>query len=383
MAGPEDRRDGQRDDRRDRQGGGRRDDRSGRPGAGDRRPARDDRGRDDRGRDDRGARPARDDRRGPARGDGGTRPYRDDRGRSPRDERGARPTRDDRGGFSHSERGGAGREPREFGVERPRRPRIVEPELGEHLSPDQLDRSARRELKTLSKENADGVALHLLATDEAVAADDLDLALAHAMSAARRAGRVAVVREALGIVHYRRGEWAKALAEFRTARRLSGSDHLLPHMADTERGLGRPERALELAQSPEAAKLPAAERVEMLIVESGARRDLGQPAAAVELLRELARATTATKPWAARVYYAYGEALLEVDREDEARGWFAKAVPADSERTTDAAERLAELDGLEIVDLDEDADDEPADGEPADEPEGLDRPEGEPGERRP
>ncbi len=186
-----------------------------------------------------------------------------------------------------------------------------------------------------------------------MAAEDLDLALAHAASAARRAGRVAVVREVLGVVHYRRAEWAKALAEFRTARRISGSDHLLPHIADTERGLGRPQRALELAQSAEAARLAPAERVEMLLVESGARRDLGQPAAAVELLRDLAKATTTAKPWAARVYYAYAEALVEVGDADQGRRWLAKAVAADPSGATDAAERLAEVDGLQILDLDD------------------------------
>ena len=52
---------------------------------------------------------------------------------------------------------------------------------------------------------------------------DLDGAQAHAETAVRRAGRVPAAREALGLVAYRQGDWAKALAEFRTVRRLSGS----------------------------------------------------------------------------------------------------------------------------------------------------------------
>lgn len=82
------------------------------------------------------------------------------------------------------------------------------------------------------------------------------------------------------MVYYRSGDFGQALKEFRTVRRLSGSAHLLPLMVDCERGLSRPERALELAQSPDAETLRAAERVELLIVTSGIRRDLGQTEAA-------------------------------------------------------------------------------------------------------
>ena len=198
------------------------------------------------------------------------------------------------------------------------------------------------------------MACHLVAAGECLAVDDLDGALAHARHAAGRAGRVACVREALGMVYYRQGEWAKALAEFRTARRLSGSDHLLPALADVERGLGRPERAIEISQSPEAAALPAAGQVDMAIVVSGARRDLGQNAAAVEMLRAPAERARPSQPWAARLWYAYADALLGVGRQDEARDFFARAAGADTANETDVAERLAELDGVTWTDLGED-----------------------------
>lgn len=247
---------------------------------------------------------------------------------------------------------------------RPRLPRAPEPSIPEHLEARQLDKVARRELLTLSKENADGVARHLLASGECLEQGDLDGALAHAQNAARRAGRVAVVREALGFVHYRRAEWSEALREFRTARRLSGSDHLLPHMADVERGLGRPDRAIELSQEPAADNLAAADRVELAIVVSGARRDLGQHDAAVQSLRELVQASPPQRSWAGRLYYAYAEALLGVDDEAGAREWFSRAVDADKEGVTDAADRLSELDGVDIVDFGAElGDDEDATGE--------------------
>ncbi len=166
------------------------------------------------------------------------------------------------------------------------------------------------------------------------------------------------MREVLGFVRYRRGEWAEALREFRTARRLSGSNHLLPHMADVERGLGRPDRAIELAQEPAAQSLSAADRVELAIVVSGARRDLGQDDAAVQSLRELVQASPPQRSWAGRLYYAYAEALLGAGDQDAAREWFARALEADKDALTDAADRLSELDGVDITDLGDDDSDE-------------------------
>ena len=129
-------------------------------------------------------------------------------------------------------------------------------------------------------------------------------------------------------------------------------------MADCERALGRPERALVLLDDADVPKLAQATRVELVIVVAGARRDLGQPEAAVLLLQGPARATTVRRPWAARLWYAYADALLAADREPESREWFAKAAEHDGQGETDAMERLLELDGLVIDDL-LDEDDEP------------------------
>jgi tetratricopeptide (TPR) repeat protein len=236
--------------------------------------------------------------------------------------------------------------------------RTREPDVPEDIEAGQLDRVLRAELLTLSKDNAEGTARHLVAVGRALDQEDFDAALAHAQAAAKRAGRVAGVRETLGVVHYRRGEWAKALSEFRTARRLSGLDHLLPLLADTERGLGRPERALDLASSPEAARLEPAERVEMAIVVSGARVDLGQTAAAVQHLRDLARAGSPQAPWAARLRYAYAAALEADGQEAEAEEWYRRAAAVDATGETDAAEVLGGTEEPELIDLDELAEEE-------------------------
>ncbi len=219
-----------------------------------------------------------------------------------------------------------------------------------------------------------GVAQHLVMVARLI---DVDLAAAeaHAETAARRAGRVPAAREALGLVAYRQGEWARALAEFRTVRRLSGSSHLLPFMVDCERAMGRVGAALDLAATPEAARLGTDERVELAIVVSGIRRDLGQPAAAAAALEIPELGSGRRAAWAARLRYAYAEAKLALDDIDAARTWFARAVDADDELQTDAAERLEQLDGVVYTDLlpdeaqtDEDhADEDHADEDHADE----------------
>ncbi len=214
------------------------------------------------------------------------------------------------------------------------------------------------QLRTLSKENAEGVAQHLVMV-ALLLDDDVEAAQAHAETAVRRAGRVPAAREALGLVAYRQGDWSKALNEFRTVRRLSGSSHLLPQMVDCERALGRMDRALELAASPESKTLARDERVELAIVVSGIRRDLQQLDAAAAGLRipelDPRRRTT----WSARLFYAYAEALLALGDRAGAREWMGHAVDADEALETDAADRLDELDGVAQVDLlgsDDDAD---------------------------
>lgn len=214
-------------------------------------------------------------------------------------------------------------------------------------------------------------------------AEDFDQALAHAEAASRRAGRVPVVRETLGLVHYRRGEWAKALTEFRTARRMSGSHHLLPLLADCERGLGRPERALELAATPEATTLAAAERVELAIVVAGARGDLGQHAAAVLELRDLATRGSGREPWAARVRYAYAAALEADGRTEESLVWFRRAAEVDENGETDAAELLGLDDEPVVLDLVGDDADEDAGADDLTGTEGGERPDARPEEQRP
>jgi tetratricopeptide (TPR) repeat protein len=221
------------------------------------------------------------------------------------------------------------------------------------VTAEQLDPEAWAGLRSLPKDLAIVVARHLVMAGRLLD-DDPERAYLHAKTARRLGSRVAVVREGCGLAAYQAGHWGEALAELRAARRLSGREAYLPIMADCERGMERPERALSLARSAEAERLNQAERVEMRIVESGARRDMGQYDAGVLALQTPELQDQRLRPWSARLLYSYADALSAAGRDDEAAEWFAKAAAADRDGETDAAERYAELEGLEIVDTAED-----------------------------
>ncbi|MEU1946115.1 tetratricopeptide repeat protein [Streptomyces sp. NPDC020125] len=221
--------------------------------------------------------------------------------------------------------------------------------IPDDVTGEEIDKSVRQELMSLPKTLAEDVARNLVMVAKLLD-DEPEQAYQYARVALRLASRVAAVREAAGFASYGVGKYSEALAEFRAARRMTGNSDLWPVMADCERGMGRPERALAMAGEPEVQKLDRAGQVEMRMVAAGARRDMGQADAAVVTLQSPELASHSIQPWTARLRYAYADALLAVGREDEAREWFAKALEADQGGTTDASDRLAELDGVEFVD---------------------------------
>ncbi|BBX83062.1 hypothetical protein MAUB_09350 [Mycolicibacterium aubagnense] len=200
----------------------------------------------------------------------------------------------------------------------------------------------RRELTTLDKATADYVAKHLVMAGDLLE-EDPEAALEHARAARHRASRIAAIREAVGIAAYHSGDWAQALSELRAARRMGSKSPLLALIADCERGVGRPERAIELGRSPEAEQLTGDDADELKIVLAGARCDLGQPAQALALLQNPPLDSTRTGQTAARLFYVYAETLLALDRTNDALQWFLHAAAADLEGVTDAEDRVAEL----------------------------------------
>ena len=210
----------------------------------------------------------------------------------------------------------------------------------------QLAPEIRRELSTLDRATADAVARHLVAAGQLLD-EDPEAALAHARAARARASRIAAIREAVGIAAYHCGDWGQALSELRAARRMGSKSALLALIADCERGLGRPERAIELARGPEAARLTGDDADELRIVAAGARADLGQLEQALALLSTPQLDPNRSGSTAARLFYAYADTLLALGRNDTALQWFLRSAGADIEGVTDAEDRVAELGSAE------------------------------------
>ena len=219
--------------------------------------------------------------------------------------------------------------------------------MPDDVAASDLDGDTRRDLLTLDKANAESVARHLVMVSQLLY-EEPALALEHARAARRRASRVGVVRETAGIAAYNAGEWQEAISELRAARRITGGTELLPLIADAERGLGRPDRAIEIARSDEGRALRGDEATEMRLVEAGARIDLGEPEKALVTLQleDLTPSRVGTE--AARLFYAYASALEAAGRVDDASTWYMNAAAADVDDATDAEFRLMELSGPAI-----------------------------------
>jgi hypothetical protein len=217
---------------------------------------------------------------------------------------------------------------------------------------------ARNELKTLSKDNAEGVAQHLVMAARLI---DTDPALAHqhAISAARRAGRIGVVRETLAITAYATGDYALALRELRTYRRITGSNDQLPMMVDSERGMGRPEKALEEGRSVPRASLPVPVQVELAIAMSGARLDLGQADAALAELTIPQLDPSKAFSYSPALFDAYATVLEELGRDAEAEEWYHRSDLA--VEALELAENPDTDDIIEIIEMDDDSADNSAD----------------------
>jgi hypothetical protein len=225
------------------------------------------------------------------------------------------------------------------------RERIVMPAVPAGVDPSMLDAAVRADLRSLAPETSESVALQLVAAGLLVD-DEPVKALVHARAARSIAARVGAVREAVGVAAYHAQEWTEALAELRAARRISGDPRWLAVMADCERALGRPERALKALDDPDLRRLDAATQVEVLIVVAGARRDMGQLDAALQLLERGGLNQDKPQPGSARLWYTYADTLSQLGREDEAREWFG-VVAAMPDDETDAAERA----GIDQVDF--------------------------------
>lgn len=220
------------------------------------------------------------------------------------------------------------------------RPRVEIPPIPEDITGEELDKGTIAELRTLPEGMRETVARLLVAT-EACLDDEPDSALKFALAAKAKASRVAMVREAVAMAAYAKGDYALALSEFRAVRRMTGSDEHIATMADCERALGKPRKALDLLASVPESNLSPAARVEARLVAAGARRDLGQRDGALVILSIPELSSSSTDEHIGRLRYAYADLLVEAGRTQEALEWFTKAAQTDAD--LDCEDRIAEL----------------------------------------
>ena len=245
-------------------------------------------------------------------------------------DRSARPDRPGRGG---SARFGKDEQRDDRRIELKNEPAIPEEVLNETVDPD-----LAREMSSLSKENAERAAQHLLAAAFFVDTDPRRAHL-HGVAASARAGRVGRVREVAGYAAYHAREFEIAVRELRAANRITGDGSMWPVLADSERGIGRPQKAIEMAKDPQVKLLDIDGQIEMKIVVAGARRDLKQTEAAVATLK-CAELENETASWAPRLRYAYADALEANGDHKNAQKWFVKSAEIDINQETDANERI-------------------------------------------
>jgi hypothetical protein len=293
-------------------------------------------GRGDAGRGDAG----RDDRRG-SRRDSDPRDRNERPGRpaptEPRGRTGRTGRTEPRGGTERGDR--RARDPESRSVDQAK---YDGPPIPEEITGQELDHNVLQQLAGLPEKLANRVARHLVAAGQLLE-DEPEIAYQHTLAARARAARVAIVREATGEAAYAAGHYAEALSELRAAKRMNGANLYLAVMADCERALGRPEKALTLAKSPSLAKLPIDQQIEMTLVEAGARYDLGEIDGALRTLENAPLRSVTREDWLVRLRYAYADMLLNAGRHDEAIEWFHRTAGIDGTGTTDAAERILEL----------------------------------------
>lgn len=192
-----------------------------------------------------------------------------------------------------------------------------EPKMPKGIEWSMLSTDDRERLRGLSKEHAENIGLHILAA-YTLEERDPELALEHAKWVAHQASRIDFARETLAFVAYRQGDYKLALREFRTAFRMNGFLDYLPFIADCERGMGEPKKAIETAMSDDAKYLRGESKAEMFLVYAGALGDLELWNKAIEIVHTLGRSKGLAGEYRMRAVQAEQYFLEQAGRSDEA-----------------------------------------------------------------
>ena len=253
-------------------------------------------------------------------------------------------------------------------------PRSQDPWIPEGIDARDLDGSVRSQLRPLTKENAERVAKHLVVAGQLLDSEP-ETAYEHAKAAVAHAGRIGAVREVLGIIAYQLEKYDEAIRELRTHRRISGSNDNVALIADSERGRGKPDKALEVFEDADKNSVDDEVWTELVIVAAGAHTDKGDIAKAKELI-ESAGFTGHQPSETVRLLSAYAD-LLRIDGDKETgdkyellarRTAASNDVPFGDEEPDPNAdvsiETVEEIDDEPEPPVESDTDPEPAGDEP-------------------
>jgi hypothetical protein len=229
-------------------------------------------------------------------------------------------------------------------------PRRDDPKIPEGITGAELDRGVKAELRSLPRTLADLVAQHLVASGRFLD-DDPELAYQHARVARRLASRLwREYVEAVAITAYLAEHYDEALTEFRAVRRMTGNHEVIAMMADCERALGRPDKALALTKDKHVQRAVGGDADR-----AADRRGRAHDVTWVRPRRRSRRSTvpeltkrTRAANWLPRLRLRVRRRAGGGGRTDEALVWFHRAAGVDGDGLTGAAERAAQLEGHRV-----------------------------------
>ena len=238
-------------------------------------------------------------------------------------------------------------QPRKDDDGRPRRPRgatVPKPPLP--TARPRVDRSVHQDLRGAAPPGLlDDVIKAYAAAGEALTRGQDRKALEYLEWAKSVAGRSAVVREALGVVRYRMGDFAVAAAELTAYRRMTGRQDQNHLLADCARATGRTHKVEEYVRAmQDNPQVPRDRVIEGIIVLAGDVADRAGPQEALDVLREVGLEPERVEAWHPRLWYAAADFAHRAGDSQAARDYLAAVVSVD-EDFLDAAQRLATLDG--------------------------------------
>jgi tetratricopeptide (TPR) repeat protein len=174
---------------------------------------------------------------------------------------------------------------------------------------------------------------------KALQAGDVERAASLAREAKSAAPRSPRVRELLGIAAYRTGEFQEALKELLAYRRLTGfvdENHVI---ADCQRALGQPERALATCAEVTPQRVSPAVWAETKIIAASTRADQGDLDGALKEIRTADVEPREMQDYHLRLWYVAADILERMGRHDDARTLWERVYAEDPD-FFDVADRL-------------------------------------------